>query len=230
MKTIGLLGGTTWESTLEYYRIINEEMLKKAGNRNTAKIVMYSVNFHDVEMLVSAGKFDELALLLSNAAADIEKGGADFILICANTMHMLFDKIQSRIKIPLIHIAEVTLKEVQKNNFTKVGLLGTKPTMEMDFYKKIFNEKGVEIIIPNTGERNFIHETIFNELFSGILKDSSRKKMVEIMENLVNQGAEGIILGCTEIPLLVKQEHTQIPLFDTTFIHSCSGVDFALTE
>jgi aspartate racemase len=230
MKTIGLLGGTTWESTLDYYRIINQEMMKRTGNRHTAKIVMYSVDFHDVQVLISAGKFDELAVLLGNAASAIEKGGADCLLVCANTMHMLADKIKAAVNLPLIHIVEATLKEVQKKNFTRVGLLGTKPTMEMDFYKNIFNEKGVEIILPDAEERNFIHETIFNELFLGILNDASRKKMIAIMEKLMGSGAQGVILGCTEIPLLIKQENTSVPLFDTTFIHSSAAVDFALEK
>lgn len=230
MKTIGLLGGTTWESTLDYYRIINQQMLKKAGNRNAAKIVMYSVNFHDVEVLVSERKYDEVGALMNKAAMAIENAGADCLLICANTMHMVAEQIMSGIRIPLIHIVEATLAEVQKKNFTKVGLLATRQTMEMDFYKDVFNNKGVEVLIPDAGERNFIQDTIFNELFDGVIKESSRNKMIEIMESLMNQGAQGIILGCTEIPLLVKQEHTSIPLFDSTYIHSCAAVDFALAE
>jgi len=230
MKTIGLIGGLTWESTIEYYRIFNEEVLKRAGNRHTARIVMYSVDFQDVETLVSQWKMDELAQLMGDAAAAVERGGADCLLVSANTMHMLADEIQARVKIPLIHIAKATLKKVQEKGFSKVGLLGTKPTMEMDFYKKIFNEAGVEIIIPGNEERQFIQDTIFNEFFSGIMNNSSRKKMIGIMERLVLQGAQGVILGCTEIPLLVKQEHTAIPLFDTTYIHASAGVDFALAE
>lgn len=228
MKTIGLLGGTTWESTLDYYRIINQQMLKKAGNRNAAKIVMYSVNFHDVEVLVNQRKYDEVGELMNKAARAIENAGADCLLICANTMHMVADKIMSGIKIPLIHIVEATLSEVQKKNFTKVGLLATRQTMEMDFYKNVFNNKGVEVLIPEPEERTFIQDTIFNELFDGEIKEKSRNKMIEFMESLTKQGAQGIILGCTEIPLLVKQEHTDIPLFDSTFIHSCAAVDFAL--
>jgi aspartate racemase len=230
MKTIGLLGGTTWESTLEYYRIMNQEVMKRTGGKHTARIAMYSLDFHDVESRVTAGKMEELAKLTIEAAVVIEKAGADCLLVGANTMHMLADAIKARIRIPLIHIAEVTLKEVQKKKFTKVGLLATKPTMEMDFYKKIFREEGVEVIIPEANEREFIHETIFKELFAGILNDNSRKQMISIMENLVAQGAQGVILGCTEIPLLLKQEHTFIPLFDTTYIHACAGVDFALSS
>ncbi|HNW89432.1 MAG TPA: aspartate/glutamate racemase family protein [Bacteroidales bacterium] len=228
MKTIGLLGGTTWESTLDYYRIINQETMKRTCNRHTAKIVMYSLDFHDVEVLMNAGKMDELAILLGHAATAIERGGADCILVCANTMHMFADKIKAAVNLPMIHIAEVTLKEVQKNNFTKVGLLGTKPAMELDFYKNIFHENGVEIIIPDAEERNFIHGVIFKELFLGIINEDSRNKMTAIMEKLADDGAQGVILGCTEIPLLIKQEHTDIPVFDSTYIHSCAAVDFAL--
>jgi aspartate racemase len=230
MKTIGLLGGTTWESTLEYYRIINQETMKRTGNKHTGRIAMYSVDFNDVETLIGSGKMNELAKMMSNAALAIEGAGAECLLICANTMHMLAESIQSKIKIPLIHIAEVTLKAVQKSGFAKVGLLGTKPTMEMDFYKNIFRNKGVEVLIPDDNDRNYIHKTIFDELFLGILKEESRKQMIGIMENLAAQGAQGIILGCTEIPLLMKQENTTIPLFDTTYIHACAGVDFALAE
>jgi aspartate racemase len=230
MKTIGLLGGTTWESTLEYYRIINQETMKRTDNLHTARSVMYSVNFNDVETLISAGKMDELARLMGDAAVAIEKAGADCLLICANTMHMLVNSIKSRINIPLIHIAEVTLNEVQKKSFTKVGLLATLPTMEMDFYKNVFNAKGVEVIIPCEEERKYIHKTIFEELFIGILKEETRQALIGTMERLVAHGAQGIILGCTEIPLLIKQEHTSIPLFDTTYIHACAGVDFALSS
>jgi aspartate racemase len=230
MKTIGLIGGTSWESTLEYYRILNQETQKRMGNNHSARILLYSVDFNDVERCITAGNMDELSKLLCDAAQKIEQGGADCLLICANTMHMLAPAIQSQIKIPLVHIATATLQKVKENNFTKIGLLGTKPTMEMDFYKNIFKEKGVDVVIPNTEDRQFIHDTIFKELFSGELNETTRKRFLIIMENLVSQGAQGIILGCTEIPLLIKQEHTSIPLFDTTYIHACAGVDFALSE
>jgi aspartate racemase len=229
MKTIGLIGGTTWESTLEYYRAINQETLKRTGNKHTGRIVMYSLDFYDVESRVAAGMMDELGPFIGKLALTIETAGADCLLVCANTMHMFTREIKAEIKIPLIHIAEVTLAEVQKNGFTKVGLLATKPTMELDFYKKIFNEKGVEILIPDDDDRNYIHKTIFDELFLGILKEESRNKMISIMDKFVTMGAQGIILGCTEIPLLVKQENTSIPLFDTTYIHACAAVDFALS-
>lgn len=228
MKTIGLLGGTTWESTLDYYRIINEEMLKRAGNRNTAKIVLYSVNFHEVEVLVNARNYDDLRILMNKAAHAVERAGADCLLICANTMHMIAGQIMAGLKIPLIHIVEETFHEVLGKGLGKVGLLATRQTMEMDFYKDLFQGKGVELLIPEKEERDFIQDTIFNELFSGIIKDESRNKMIKIMERLVSEGAQGIILGCTEIPLLVKQHHTPIPLFDSTYIHSCAAVNFAL--
>jgi aspartate racemase len=228
MKTIGLLGGTTWESTLDYYRILNRETMKRTGNVHTARIVMYSLDFYEVESRVKADKMHEVAGVAGDAAEVIASAGADCLLVGANTMHMFAREIQARIKIPLIHIAEVTLAEVQKKGFTRVGLLGTKPTMEMDFYKNIFKEKGVEVIVPCEGERDFIQKTIFDELFLGIFREETRNALIGTMERLVAHGAQGIILGCTEIPLLVRQEHTPIPLFDTTYIHACAAVDFAL--
>ncbi|HOY33184.1 MAG TPA: aspartate/glutamate racemase family protein [Bacteroidales bacterium] len=230
MKTIGLLGGTTWESTLEYYRMINQQMLIRAGGRNTAKIVLYSVNFHEVEVLVDAKKYDEVGALMNKAAHAIESAGADCLLICANTMHMVADKIMEDINIPLIHIIEATLKEVQKENFDKVGLLATRQTMEMDFYKDRFHKNGVEILIPEPQDRDFIQDVIFSELFAGIINETSRKKMIEIMEKTTKNGAQGVILGCTELPLLIKPEDTSIKLFDSTSIHSCAAVDFALND
>ena len=230
MKTIGLLGGTTWESTQDYYRIINQQMLLKAGNRNTAKIVLYSVNFHEVEVLVNAKKYDEVGVLMNKAAQAIEKAGAECLLICANTMHMVADSTMSGVHIPLIHIVDETLKEIKRNGFIKVGLLATRQTMEMDFYKKRFRKNGVEIVIPEAEDREFIQATIFNELFNGIISESSRERMLECMNGMEQLGAQCVILGCTEIPLLVKQEHTDIPVFDSTYIHSCAAVDFALNN
>ncbi len=228
MKTIGLLGGTTWESTLDYYRIINQEMLKKAGNRNTAKIVMYSVNFHEVEILINELKYDEVGELMNKAAMAIEKAGADCLLICANTMHMIADLIMAGVNIPLIHIVDETIKEIKRKGFCKLGLLATRQTMEMDFYKEPCRKNGVEIVIPETEDRDLIQATIFNELFNGVVRDESRERMISIMKSLEKKGAQGVILGCTEIPLLIKQEHTDIPVFDSTYIHSCAAVDFAL--
>ncbi len=230
MKTIGLLGGTTWESTLDYYRIINQQMLIKAGNRNTAKIVMYSVNFHEVEVLVNSQKYDEVGALMNKAAQAIEKGGADCLLICANTMHMVAHLIMAGVNIPLIHIVDETIKEIKRKGLCKVGLLATSQTMEMDFYKDRVRQNGVEIVIPETEDRDFIQATIFNELFNGIIRDESRERMISIMKSLEKKGAQGVILGCTEIPLLIKQEHTDIPVFDSTYIHSCAAVDFALNN
>ncbi|HNZ43359.1 MAG TPA: aspartate/glutamate racemase family protein [Bacteroidales bacterium] len=230
MKTIGLLGGTTWESTQDYYRIINQQMLLKAGNRNTAKIVMYSVNFHEVEVLVNAKKYDEVGSLMNKAALAIEKAGADCLLICANTMHMVADGIMAGVHIPLIHIVDETIKEIKRNGYTKVGLLATRQTMEMDFYKERCRKNGVEIVIPGTEDRDFIQATIFNELFNGIISESSRERMLGIMKDMEKLGTQGVILGCTEIPLLIKQEHTDIPVFDSTYIHSCAAVDFALNN
>lgn len=229
MKTIGLLGGTTWESTVDYYRVINCEVAKRRGEGHAARIAMFSVDFHDVYTLASAGRMDELKEMICDAAIKVERAGADCLLVCANTLHMFADAIQERISMPLIHIVKATFAEVQKKGFSSVGLLGTKPTMEMDFYRDIFRARNMELIVPGDEERQYIHEIIFSELSNGIINEDTRQHMIAIMNGLVARGAQGIILGCTEIPLLVKQAHTPIPLFDTTYIHSCAGVDFALS-
>jgi aspartate racemase len=228
MKTIGLIGGLSWESTQDYYRHLNEETKKRLGQNHSARIIMYSVDFQDVEECVSNGKMPELTQMMKNIAMTIEKAGAECLMIGANTMHMLAPAITAAIQIPLIHIAEATAKKVLEQGFHKVGLLGTKPTMEMNFYKEILKQHGIETLIPDASQRDFIQKTIFTELFSGVLNDASRKEMLNIIDQLVAHGAEGVILGCTEIPLLVKQEHTKVALFDTTYIHACAGVDFAI--
>jgi aspartate racemase len=230
MKTIGLLGGTSWESTQEYYRIINEEVQKRLGHKHSARIAMYSIDFNDVDRCISHGRMDELTDLICKTAQKIQAGGADCLLICANTMHMLAEDVKKAIDIPLIHIAEVTRDAVAAQAFRCVGLLGTKPTMEMSFYKDIFMEKGIKVLTPEAEDRDYIQQNIFSELFRGELKESSRLRYLEIMKGLADQGAQGIILGCTEIPLLIKQQHTTIPLFDTTYIHASAGVNFSLNE
>lgn len=200
MKTIGLLGGTTWESTLDYYRIINQQMLIKAGNRNTAKIVMYSVNFHEVEVLVNSKKYDEVGALMNKAAQAIEKGGADCLLICANTMHMVADLIMAGVNIPLIHIVDETIKEIKRKELFKVGLLATRQTMEMDFYKDRFRKNGVEIVIPETEDRDLIQATIFNELFNGVVRDESRERMISIMKSLEKKAHRALFSAVPKFP------------------------------
>lgn len=228
MKTIGLIGGLSWESTLDYYRYLNRETQRRMGARHSAKILLYSVDFQEVEDFVNQGNMPGLTEMMKNAAVVLEKAGADVLMIGANTMHMLVPAIRSVMSLPIVHIAEATAEEIIKKGFTKVGLMGTKPTMEMDFYKRILAARGIETIIPEEEDRELIQKTIFDELFSGDFRESSRQSMLRIMDQLLQNGAQGVILGCTEIPLLVKQEHTQIPLFDTTYIHACAGIDFAL--
>lgn len=231
MKIIGLVGGMSWESSLEYYRIINETIKEKLGGFHSAKCIMYSVDFEEIEKLQHQGKWDEATGLMIDAARRVEKGGADFVVICTNTMHKMADDVQESIHIPLLHIADVTADEIGKRGFKKVGLLGTRFTMEEDFYKGRLQEKHrLEIIIPDEEERQAIHNILYSELCMGEIKKISKEAFQKIIENLVARGAEGIILGCTEIPLLVKQEDYEIPLFDTTTIHARAAVEYALQE
>lgn len=231
MKTIGLVGGMSWESSLEYYRIINEAVKEKLGGFHSAKCIMYSVDFEEIEKLQHQGKWDEATNLMIDAARRVEKGGADFVVICTNTMHKMADDVQESINISLLHIADVTAEEIIKRGLKKVGLLGTRFTMEEDFYKgRLLEKHGLEIIIPNEEERQTIHSILYSELVMGEIKRISKETFQTIIQNLEARGAEGVILGCTEIPLLVKQEDYEIPLFDTTTIHARAAVDFALGE
>jgi len=231
MKTIGLIGGMSWESSLEYYRVINETVKEKLGGFHSAKSIMYSVDFKEVEKLQHQGKWEEATRLMIDAAQRIEKAGADFIVICTNTMHKMAGEVQKSTKIPLLHIADVTAEKIKAQGLKKVGLLGTKFTMEEDFYKGRLQEKyGLEVIIPDEEERQVIHQILYDELCLGEIKKLSKDKFKKIIGHLVAKGAEGIILGCTEIPLLVDQEDYDIPLFDTTRIHAKAAVEYALGE
>lgn len=231
MKTIGLIGGMSWQSSIEYYRIINEESQKILGGVHTCCSIMYSVDIHPILKLQHEGKWDILAKMMVNAACNLEKGGADFILICANTMHKTTDVVEKSINIPLIHISDTTGEAIKAKKMKKVGLLGTPFTMQQNFYKERLNHKfGLDVIIPEDKKnRDFIYEVICNELDFGIIKESSKVKFLEIIEKLVQRGAEGVILGCTEIPLLIKQKDTKIPLFNTTRLHASAAVQLALT-
>jgi len=229
MKTIGLIGGMSWESTAEYYRIINETVKEKLGGFHSARIVMYSVDFSEVEKMQDLGHWDDAARLLIEAARKIEKAGADFGLICANTMHKVFDEIQKSIAIPLLHIADVTAQEIQKLGLRKVGLLGTRYTMEQDFYKdRLQNKYHFKVIIPNQRERAAIHRILYSELCLGKIRKLSRDQFKRIIGRLVARGAEGVILGCTEIPLIVDKHDYRIPIFDTTELHARAAVEYAL--
>lgn len=228
MKTIGLIGGTGWVSTVEYYRIINEETNKRLGGLEAAKCILYSLNYGEIDSFNKKNDSEGIFLLLSNAAEKLIAAGADCILLCANTMHQYASRLELKIDVPLIHIAQATGEAIKNRGLNKVGLLGTKQTMEMDFYKSKLNEKEIEVIIPEKIDRDFIQNTISNELLKNMFLDESRTRFQKIMEKLKNNGAEGIILGCTEIPLLIKQEHSALPLFNTLEIHSIAAVDFAL--
>ena len=229
MKTMGLIGGMSWESSLEYYRIVNETVKEKLGGLHSCKCLMYSVDFGVIEALQHQNKWDELTKLMIEAAQNLKHGGADFIVICTNTMHKMAPEIEHATGLNVLHIADVTGAAISKNQIQKVGLLGTRFTMEGDFYKKRLKDNyDIEVIIPEDADRQIIHDIIYNELCLGLIKDDSRQKYIDIINKLCANGAEGIILGCTEIPLLIKQSDVLIPVYDTTKIHAESAVDFAL--
>ena len=229
MKTIGLIGGMSWESSIEYYRIINETVKEKLGGLHSAKSIMVSVDFAEVEILQHQGKWTEAARMMVDAAMSLENGGADFIVICTNTMHKAADEIQANVKIPLLHIADATAQLVKDAGIQTIGLLGTRFTMEEEFYKGRLSEKyGLNVIIPNAQEREIVHRIIYDELVIGEIRQHSKEKYIGIIENMVDQGAEGIILGCTEIGLLIHQQDCRVPLFDTTTIHAEAAVEYAL--
>ena len=229
MKTIGLIGGMSWKSSIEYYRIINEAVKEKLGGLHSAKSIMVSVDFAEVEILQREGKWAEAAQMMVDAAKSLEKGGADFIVICTNTMHKAADEIQANVKIPLLHIADATAQLVKDSGIRTIGLLGTRFTMEEEIYKGRLSQKyGLNVIIPNAGEREIVHRVIYDELVIGEIRQHSEEKYIGIIENMVNQGAEGIILGCTEIGLLIHQQDCRVPLFDTTRIHAEAAVEYAL--
>lgn len=231
MKTIGLIGGMSWESSLEYYRIINEKVKKELGGLHSARSIMYSVDFEEIEALQHQGEWDELTKMMINAAKNLEKAGAEMVLICTNTMHKMADDVQSSIAVPLLHIADAAAEVIQKRGLKRLGLLGTRFTMEQDFYKGRLAEKyDIDILIPDDADREIIHTIIYNELCLGEIRESSRNEYLRIIENLVRDGAEGIILGCTEIPLLVKQEDISVPVLDTATIHAESAVMKALIK
>jgi len=229
MKTIGLLGGMSWESSLEYYRTINRLIKERLGGLHSAKCLMYSVDFQEIETLQHQGLWDEAGKLLGEAARNIQKGGADFLLICTNTMHKVAPVVQQQIDIPLLHIADPTAKSVLSRGIRKIGLLGTRFTMQEDFYKgKLIHDHGLDVLTPNDADMDMIHQVIFEELCLGLIKDVSKEKYNAVIKRLESAGAEGVILGCTEIGLLVNDQDSPIPLFDTTVIHAEAAVAYAL--
>jgi aspartate racemase len=230
MRTIGLIGGVSWESTLEYYRIINQEINKRLGGYHSAKCLIYSVDFAEIEELQRLGKWEVIRDIITDAALNLKKGGADFVLICTNTLHKIADDIEKSAGIPLIHIVDAAGREIAKRDIRKVGLLGTRFTMEEGFYKDFLLDKfGINVIIPGESDREIVHNIIFEELCFGVVKESSREHYVRIINQMADEGAEGVILGCTEIPLLVNQADVRVPLFNTTELHAIYGVDFSLS-
>ena len=229
MKTIGLLGGMSWESTELYYRYINQGVKSKLGGLHSARIVMLSVDFQEIEELQRNGDWERAGEILGEAARCIEAAGADFLVICTNTMHKVVPQIERVINIPIFHVADATSRRIKERGMKTVGLLGTRFTMEQDFYKGRLSERhGLNIIVPSESERGIVDRIIYEELCLGIIKDESREQYLRIIDGLREQGAEGIIEGCTEIAMLVQQEHTDIPLFDTTAIHAQEAVSLAL--
>ncbi|MBL0338778.1 MAG: aspartate/glutamate racemase family protein [Rhodospirillaceae bacterium] len=229
MKTIGLIGGMSWESSAEYYRLINQQVKARLGGLHSAKILMFSLDFAEIEKLQSQGQWDQAGEILIDAAQRLEKGGADFLLLCTNTMHKLAGDIQQNISLPLLHIADATGLEIKKTTIKKIGLLGTKFTMEQDFYKgRLKDQFGFEVLIPDAADRQMVHDVIYRELCLGTIQSASKEKYKKIIHNLVNRGVEGVILGCTEISLLINQKDSSVPLFDTTKIHAAAAVDKAL--
>lgn len=225
MKTIGLIGGMSWESTLSYYQKINQGVKDTLGGFHSAKICLYSVDFDEIEKLQHQGNWDKTAEILTNAAQSIQAGGADFFLICTNTMHKVAEQVEAAVDIPLVHIADATAIQLLADGIKKVGLLGTRFTMEQDFYKGRLTDKfGIEVVVPDELSQELIHKVIYQELCLGQIKEASRNQYLEIIDGLHQQGAEAVILGCTEIALLVQQEHTRVPLYDTTQTHANRAV------
>jgi aspartate racemase len=228
MRTIGLVGGTGWISSAEYYKIINEETNRRLGGLEFAKCILFSLNYGEIDTFNRQNNKDGIYRLVRDASIKLINTGADCIVLCANTLHQFAGSLESEINVPIIHIAEATAIEINSKNMKKIGLLGTKQTMEMDFYKSKLNENGIEVLVPHSDEREFIQNTINNELIKSIFSGESRSRFIEICMDLSERGAEGIVLACTEIPLLLKQEDISIPVFNTLLIHSMAAVDFAV--
>ncbi|WP_343705833.1 aspartate/glutamate racemase family protein [Flavobacterium sp.] len=229
MRKIGLIGGISWVSTSDYYTLINKGINEKLGGLNFSECLIYSFNYADIKKNNDTNNWDSTFEMLLKAAEVLISGGAEAILLCANTMHLIADRIQDAIDVPLIHIAEETAIEIEKKQLKKVGLLGTKFTMELDFFKDKLAEKGIETIIPENEEvKDFIHYTIFEELGRGLVTEETKKRYLEIANELIKNGAEGIILGCTEIPLVIKEGDLNVPIFDTALIHTQAAINFQL--
>jgi aspartate racemase len=228
MKILGLIGGLSWVSTVDYYRLINEGINERLGGLNFAQCIIYSFNYADIKKNNDANDWETTFEMVFNACKILKNSGADAIVLCANTMHYIADRLEKEIRLPIIHIATATAIEVQKSGIQKVGLLGTKFTMELDFFKLKLTSRGIEAIIPNEADIEFIQNSIYYELGKGIVKPDTKKRYLSIIEDLIKNGAKGIILGCTEIPLIVKDVDMTVPAFDTALIHSEAAVEFSL--
>ena len=228
MKTLGLIGGTSWVSTIDYYRIINQQINDRLGGLNAARLLLYSLNYEEFKPPPDPKDWGPTSEGLATIAKKLEVAGAECIILCANTPHMAADIIQENIAIPLIHIAEETSKEIARHRLNKIGLIGTRFTMEQSFFTEKLSKNGISTLIPGNEERDYIHSTIFNELAKGIFSDEIKNNYLQIMEGLMQKGAEGIILGCTEIPMLLKPGDYTMKTFDTTLIHATAAVNFAL--
>lgn len=229
MKTIGLIGGMSWESTELYYRWINEGIKERLGGLHSARIVLVSVDFQEIELMQREGDWDRAAELLAAAAKSVEMAGADLLLLCTNTMHKVAPQVAAAVHIPFLHLADATAMRIEKAGFKNVGLLGTRFTMEEDFYKSRLLARGLEVIVPNAADREIVHRVIYDELCLGKIKDASRQAYLGIIDGLKDRGAECVVEGCTEITLLVEQQHTNMPLFDTTAIHARAAVEYAIS-
>ena len=231
MKTIGIIGGMSWESSLEYYRIINEIVRERMGGLHSARSLMISVDFAPIEEMQSTGRWDQATEEMIRCAQQLESGGADCILIATNTMHLMYDSVSEAIHLPVLHIADAAAKKIQEMGLNTVGLLGTRFTMEMDFYSgRLAKQFGIDTIIPETAAREMVDRVIYDELVLGEINEKSKKQFLSVINAMQDKGAKGVILGCTEIPLLVKQEDANIPIFDTAYLHAQSAVDFALSD
>ena len=231
MKTIGLIGGMSWESTVPYYRLINEVIKERLGGLHSAKVILYSVDFHEIERMMHSGDWDAAGTLLAEAARSLELAGADFLVLCTNTMHKVAPAIEAAVRIPLFHIVDPTAEEIRRAGYSKIGLLGTRFTMEQAFYRDRLRERhGLEVLVPDQEDRDIVHRVIFDELCLGAINPTSRAEYRSIIAALVARGAQAVILGCTEISLLVAQQDSAVPLFDTTGIHARKAAEFALSE
>ena len=229
MKTIGLIGGMSWESTAEYYRIINEQTNRRLGEFHSARIIIFSLDFDQIAKFQHEGRWGDATVIMVDAAKRVECAGADLILICANTMHKMANEVQSKVRIPLLHIVDAVAEAIKSMRLRKIGLLGTRFTMEQDFYKdKLEKDHGIETIIPDQGDREYVDEVIYNELCLGRIKESSRQQLITIIGKLVRRGAEGVILACTELSLLMKEEDSSVPLFDSCRLHAEKAVEISL--